>query len=266
MPEKNKTKTALIKAKSDGKVFEVEIGNFELKPGDEVLMENDQCQEIGIVVSRADEPNQDNGQETITLIRKLNDKDCQKAIELRKEACQYLPICTEKIKKHNLNMELLEADLSLDGKKLTFYFSAPGRVDFRSLVPDLASSVKKSIRLQQVGARNKAKYVGGIGRCGRGICCRSFLEGELETVTTEMACDQNLGQMGSNRITGVCGKLMCCLKYELDYYKNTKKGLPEVGKTVKTAEGEGVVLSQNILQNKVVVELNKDKRVVEESC
>lgn len=254
----------LIKAKSDGKVFEVDRGNMELNAGDEVLFETDQYQEVGMVVTEQEESNQ--GSEEITLIRKLTDKDRQKALELQKEAQGFLPACADKIDKHKLNMELLDADLSFDGKKLTFFFSAPGRIDFRSLVPDLAATFKKLIRLQQVGARNKAKFLGAIGRCGQKICCKSFLDSDLETVTTDMACDQNLGQMGSGRITGVCGKLMCCLKYELPYYQKMKQKLPKVGSKIKTAEGEGTVISQSILKSKVVVELNKDKRVVEVDC
>jgi len=148
---------------------------------------------------------------------------------------------------------------------LTFYFTAPGRVDFRSLVPDLASSFKKLIRLQQIGSRDKAKFFGGFGRCGQKFCCKNFLKGELENVSMEMAFEQNLGQTGANRVTGSCGKLMCCLKYENDCYKKAKKEMPAIGKKIKVDGEEGTVIEQNVVKNKVKVE-TKDNRILEVDC
>jgi cell fate regulator YaaT (PSP1 superfamily) len=163
-------------------------------------------------------------------------------------------------------MQLLDADLSFDEKKLTFYFTAPSRVDFRVLVSELAHTFKKIIRLQQIGSRDEARYLGGVGRCGETICCKKFLKGNLESVTLDMASDQNLAQMGSNRITGVCGKLMCCLKYELEYYQKVKKTMPALGTEINTEKGKGTVIGQNIVKKKVTVKLNEGGNILEVDC
>ena len=257
-----------LKVKSDGKIYKVSAGNLELKTGDEVLFESEQNQDTGLIIDSGfigDSFEADEEQKP-SIIRRLNDKDKEKLLELKTQASQTFDACREKIEKHGLLMELLDADLSYDGRKLTFYFTASGRVDFRSLVPDLASTFKKLIRLQQVGSRDKAKCMDGVGKCGRKICCRDFLKGDLESVTMDMAYCQNLGQMGSNRVTGLCGKLQCCLKYELEYYKDRKEKMPSLGEEIKTGEGVGKVISQNIVKNKVQVELLDDKRIVEVDC
>lgn len=261
-------KEIYIKAKSDNKIYKASLGNLEIEIGDEVLFETDQSQETGFVLNgnTGECCSEQAESQKATIIRKLNAKDKERIVELEKEAEATLEACKEKIKKHSLEMNLLGADLSYDGKKLTFFFTAPNRVDFRSLVPDLASTFKKLIRLQQVGARDKAKCLGSYGRCGQKVCCKRFLKGDLESVTIDMAQVQNLSGMGSNRVTGACGKLMCCLKYELDYYEKIKKTMPEVGQKIKTKEGEGVVLSQNIINKKISVQLVTDNRIVEVDC
>lgn len=263
-------KNIYIKARSDGKVFKVEKGNLDLSSGDFVLFEADQHQEIAKILSDEEIKTEAVGssaalENEAILIRRLNDKDREIDRERREEASACLDRCREIVKKHDLPMEILDADLSFDEKKLTIYFSAPGRVDFRSLVSELASTFQKLIRLQQVGARDRARCAGGIGRCGRDFCCKNFLKGELECVSADMAYDQNLGQMGSNRVTGACGKLMCCLKYELDYYKEAKSKMPAVGAEIKTEKGKGMVVSQSVLKNQVRVEL-PDKTYLEVDC
>lgn len=267
MVEENIDKKYQIKAKSDNRFCAFESGNMELKVGDDVLFESEQGQEAGTVVeTSATASSGELEVKTVTLIRKLTDKDKEKLEERAKEAKETLPSCGEKIKKHNLPMDLLGADISYDGKKLTFYFSAPSRIDFRSLVPDLASTFKKLIRLQQVGARDKAKCLGSFGRCGQNLCCKRFLKDDLDSVTMEMACEQNLGQTGSNRVTGACGKLMCCLKFELAEYERAKKKMPKVGSEIKTPSGVGTVLCCNVIKNNVTVELKEDQRRVEVDC
>ncbi len=255
-----------IKIKSDGKYLKAKTGNLKLESAEEVLFEKDQFQDVGIISFEIPDKEKEETTEEATVIRKLTDKDKEKLEERKNEAKSFLEKCAEKIKKHGLTMDLLDADLSYDGKKLTFYFSSSGRVDFRSLVPDLASTFKKLIRLQQVASRNKAKCMETVGRCGREICCRKVLRNNLDNVTLEMAYEQNLGQMGTNRVTGVCGKLMCCLKYELDEYHKAKKKMPSIGSRIKTPEGEGTVLSQNVIKNKISVELDNDKRILEVDC
>jgi len=262
----NEEKIVSIKVKSDGRIYNAKTGNLPLSDGDEVIFEMDQFQDVGAVVECCQAKENISSEDEVMVIRKLTEKDRERLIELKAEANAMLPRCREKIVKHVLEMDLLDADISYDGKKLTFYFSASGRIDFRSLVPDLASTFKKLIRLQQVGMRNKAKCMASVGRCGRETCCRKFLKGDLENVSVEMAYDQNLGQMGSNRVTGVCGKLMCCLKFEHDEYKKAKKKMPAPGSKIKTHEGEGIVISANVIKNKIRVELIKDRRVVEVDC
>lgn len=256
-----------VKVKSDGKIYRASAGNLELENLDEVLFDYDQFQDVGVVVDPElnKEILQYIEEDPITIIRKLNSKDKEKLIEKKEEAKSLLGKCEEKIIKHGLSMDLLDAEISYDGKKLTFYFTSSGRVDFRSLVPDLASTFKKLIRLQQVGSRDKAKRIESVGRCGRDTCCRKFLKGELENVCMDMAYDQNLGQSGSSRVSGVCGKLMCCLKYELESYQAAKKKMPVVGSRAKTELGEGRVISQNVVKNTIKVELS-DKRILEVDC
>lgn len=261
-------KEIYIKAKCDNKIYKAKLGNLEVCAGDEIIFETEQSQDTGFIVGdKCESELSDQGNDqTISVVRKLTPKDREKMAERELEAKETVLVCQDKVKKHGLEMNLLGADLSYDGKKLTFYFTSPGRVDFRSLVPDLASTFKKLIRLQQIGARDKAKCLGSVGRCGQKVCCKRFLKGDLESVSLDMAYDQNLGQMGSNRVTGACGKLMCCLKYELEYYQKTKKSLPEIGSEIKTPEGVGKVLSQNILKKKVMVALNEDAKIVEVDC
>jgi len=251
-------KNTYLKARSDNKVYLANAGNLKLSPEDIVLFENENCQEVGTIIESTEEKTaeeSEKGSEEVVVIRRLNEKDLKDDETQKNEAKSMLPKCREIIEKHNLPMELLDADLSFDGKKLTFYFTAPGRVDFRSLVSELAATFQKLIRLQQVGIRDRARCIGGIGRCGEQFCCQRFLKGGLDCVTTDMAYDQNLGQMGPNRVTGACGKLMCCLKYELDFYKERKKNLPAIGSEIKTPKGKGTVVSQNIIKNKVTVSL-----------
>ncbi|HOX40909.1 MAG TPA: regulatory iron-sulfur-containing complex subunit RicT [bacterium] len=253
-----------IKARSDSKIYSVASENLSLVLGDEVVFESDQCQEVATVVGSQKEVGVEIGSGAL-IIRRLSDKDRSTDESNKEEARHNLARCKEIILKHSLPMEVLDADLSLDRKKLTFYFSAPGRVDFRALVSELASTFQKLIRLQQIGARDRARYCGGYGRCGETFCCRRFLKGELDCVSIEMAQDQNLAQMGPNRVTGACGKLMCCLKYELGYYKDVKSALPPMWSTVKTAKGKGKVVGHNIVKKCYTVEL-EDRTRMEVSC
>ena len=250
--------------------MESEAGRLEFEVGDWLLVETPQCREVAIVVENErlkDEKSdsQDLKDTEVEITRKLTEKDREQYNELKKRAEELVPECQNKIDHHKLPMELLDAELSFDEKKLTFYFTAEGRVDFRSLVSDLASTFKKLIRLQQVGARDEARLVGGHGRCGQGLCCRRFLKGDLDSVTVDMAQIQGLASMGSNRITGCCGKLMCCLRFELEEYKEAAKNLPAIGEIIGTEKGKGQVISQNVLQKKVLVEL-EDKSKLEVEC
>lgn len=259
-------KEVYIKVKSDGKTYRGDTGNLDLIERSEVLFENEQGQDVGLIILDLGKEEEAVSEE-VTIIRKLTDKDIQKCKELKEEARGSIGLCKEKIKKHGLDMELLDADISYDGKKITFYFSATGRVDFRSLVPDLAATFKKLIRLQQVGSRDKAKCLNGVvGRCGREACCKHLRQDYSDEITLEMANVQNIGQSGAGRVTGACGKLMCCLKYELAEYERKKKAMPAIGSEYRSNEGIGLVVSQNIMKNKLVIELKKEKRLLEVDC
>lgn len=267
-------KEIFIKSRSDNKIYSVDKGNLTLSAGDLVVFEFSQCQEIAKVISADElkeerknnaEVEKETGENRAVVIRRLSPKDIEQDDQKKAEAREKLGKCREIVSKHSLPMELLDADLSFDGKKLTFYFTAPGRVDFRSLVSELASTFQKLIRLQQVGVRDRARCVGGTGRCGQQFCCKRFLKGELDGVTIDMAYEQNLAQMGSNRVTGACGKLMCCLKYELEFYKKGKAKMPALGSEIKTAKGKGAVIEQNVIKNTVTVQL-PDRIRVEVDC
>lgn len=263
----------IVRLKSDGQFYKIDAGSHKLSVGDRVLVDSEQSTELGYIVpseiakeaTEAEKP-ADNGVAAMTFIRKISDADAAKIDTLQAEARSYILPCQEKIDKFNLPMSLLDADLSFDEKKLTFYFTAPSRVDFRMLVTDLAHTFKKIIRLQQVGARDEARYLGGIGRCGQYLCCKRFLTGNLESVTLDMAYEQGLAQMGSNRVTGCCGKLMCCLKYELPEYKKTKSKMPKMGEEIKTEKGKGKVIGHNVFKNSVTVRLDEDGAIVEANC
>jgi cell fate regulator YaaT (PSP1 superfamily) len=254
-----------IKANSDAKIFIANEEKIELAKSDLVLFENEQCQEVGVVVGKSEVTEAEDKLAEATLIRKLSDKDIAEVQVVKKEATETIEKCKAIVEKHSLPMMLLDAELSYDRKKLTFYFTAPGRVDFRGLVSELASTFQKLIRLQQVGTRERAKCMGGIGRCGMDYCCKKFLKGDLDCVNTEMANEQNLGQMGPARVTGACGKLMCCLRYESDFYKKAKEKMPKNGEEIKTAKGVGKVIAQNVLKKTVTV-LTADKNYVEVDC
>lgn len=191
------------------------------------------------------------------ILRKLNTEDCQRLADNKRFAKKLLPQCEKMIVRHKLSMKLLDADLSFDERKITFYFGAEGRIDFRQLVVDLIRTFKKTIRLQQVGTRDEAKIFGGFGPCGREICCSKFLH-NMGSITIDMAREQNLSS-GVSKISGLCGKLMCCLSYELEEYQKLKKRLPEIGKKIKTESGEGLVINQNILEQYVTVKLKDGK-------
>jgi len=254
-----------LKIISTGKITPYKPSNLQLKEGDEVLIDVLGCQEKGIIceLGGSDTDVEQNNQEIEPpeIIRKLNETDIKRYDGLKNQASGYITECMQRIVAHNLDMTILDAELSFDEKKLTFFFSAPGRVDFRSLVSDLASTFKKLIRLQQVGARDQARFLDGHGRCGQRYCCRSFLTGNLDEVTLEMARVQQLSHMGANRITGSCGKLECCLRYEIKPYQENLKNLPKIGDEVKIKEGKGVVVDLNILLNKVLVLLEEGNRV-----
>ncbi|MBU1446588.1 hypothetical protein KKD70_05000, partial [Patescibacteria group bacterium] len=191
-------------------------------------------------------------QEGFSFLRKATANDLQRMEMLKDNAEEAMEMCRQKAKEYNLDMQLAFTEYSLDGNKVNFIFTADDRVDFRDLVKDLAKNLQKQIHLQQIGPRDKARIVDGCGKCGKTLCCASWME-NLESITMDMVRVQGLESKGSAKLSGCCGKLMCCLRYEVDEYKRLKSLMPKVGSIVKLAQGDGEVNSVDVLNQKVKV-------------
>ena len=197
------------------------------------------------------------------IIRIATPQDIQRSTENRAKEKEAYKTCQKKIAEHQLDMKLVSVEYAFDGSKILFYFTANGRVDFRSLVKDLASVFKMRIELRQIGVRDEARMLGGLGACGRPICCGTFLD-EFQPVSIKMAKEQNLS-LNPTKISGVCGRLMCCLKYEQDHYEQTRKKMPKVGREVITPDGNGTVTELNIVKETVRVRIaNGDSSEIKE--
>lgn len=192
------------------------------------------------------------------IIRKATEEDRRQIEKNKQDAGEALKICGRKIKEHNLPMKLIEGEYSFDRKKIVFYFTTPGRVDFRELVKDLAKIFRVRIEMRQIGVRDEARLFGGIGPCGNPLCCKTFLK-TCEPVTMKMAKLQRL-PLNSSKISGICGRLMCCLFFEYDTYQELAKGLPKEGEQIETPSGKGKVTAVNVLRRLVHVEFS-DGRV-----
>ena len=234
-------KLAKLKFNNKGKIVIAKTNDIEVKVGSAVVCENDNTLNLAKVISLFDG---DEDNECASIIRLATEKDTLDNIENITAANSALRKCMKLVKKYNLDMRLIDATYTLDRKQLVFQFTADNRVDFRDLAKELASIYKTRIELRQIGVRDKAKCVGGLGTCGKELCCAQYLN-EMDTVSINMAKNQKLA-LNPSKINGVCGRLLCCLKYEDEQYCKLKEGLPEVGDTVKTDEGEGVVTSVNI--------------------
>lgn len=195
------------------------------------------------------------------VLRLATEEDRRQVMENKAAAERALSLCREKVREHALDMRLIDAEYTFDRNKIIFYFTADGRVDFRELVKDLASIFRTRIELRQIGVRDEAKMLGGIGPCGRTLCCSSFL-GDFEPVSIKMAKDQNLS-LNPIKISGLCGRLMCCLKYENDTYEEAKREMPDMGDRVTTPDGTGRVVGLNLLERRVRVELDELERLIE---
>ena len=227
-------------------------GKLDLKPGDDVIIPTGQGLEYATVVQAPHEMDEaDMPQPMHEALRLANDAD-RRQLEnnLRKET-QAFAICRERIAAHKLDMKLVSVAYTFDNTKLLASFTSAGRVDFRALVKDLASIFKTRIELRQIGVRDEARIIGGIGSCGRGLCCANFLY-EFQPVSIRMAKDQSLS-LNPTKISGMCGRLMCCLKYENDVYCDLKQGIPDPGEKVRTPEGNAVVVDSDIFKGRVRV-------------
>lgn len=247
-------KVAGVRFKSAGKVYFFDPGEFNVEINDPVIVETARGLEFGTVtMGITDIKEGDVVQPLKKIVRMATDEDIRRHNENEKKKAKAMAQCQEKVDKHGLEMKLIDVEYTFDNNKIIFYFTADGRVDFRELVKDLASVFKMRIELRQIGVRDEAKMLGGIGSCGRSLCCNSWLA-DFEPVSIKMAKVQNLS-LNPTKISGICGRLMCCLKYENDVYMELRKGLPDNGEKVKTKDGMGKVVDTNILESKVRVRL-----------
>ena len=247
-------KVAGVRFKSAGKVYFFDPGEFNVEINDPVIVETARGLEFGTVtMGITDIKEGDVVQPLKKIVRMATDEDIRRHNENETKKTKAMAQCQEKVYKHGLEMKLIDVEYTFDNNKIIFYFTADGRVDFRELVKALASVFKMRIELRQIGVRDEAKMLGGIGSCGRSLCCNSWLA-DFEPVSIKMAKVQNLS-LNPTKISGICGRLMCCLKYENDVYTELRKGLPDNGEKVKTKDGMGKVVDSNILESKVRVRL-----------
>ena len=254
-----------VRFRTAGKIYFFDPLSFDIKKGDHVIVETARGIEFGTVVG---EPRMVEDDKVIQplkpVIRIANDRDLEQEAANKEKEKEAFKICLEKIKKHGLEMKLIDAEYTFDNNKVLFYFTADGRIDFRELVKDLASVFKTRIELRQIGVRDETKILGGIGICGRPLCCHTHLS-EFVPVSIKMAKEQNLS-LNPTKISGVCGRLMCCLKHEEETYEELNRRLPNVGDYVTTDTGlKGEVASVNVLRQllKVIVENDDEKEIQE---
>lgn len=246
-----------VRFKEVGKIYYFDPDGQELKKGDRVIVETVRGVECGEVALE----NREISDEEIVkplkkLIRKADDKDLRTLEENKKKEKNAFGICQKKIADHKLDMKLVDVEYTFDGGKVLFYFTADGRVDFRELVKDLAGVFRTRIELRQIGVRDESKMIGGLGICGRPFCCRSFL-GDFQPVSIKMAKEQGLS-LNPTKISGTCGRLMCCLKYEQNAYEYLLKITPKPGAIVETAEGAGTVVDFSLLTGMLKVKLHNN--------
>lgn len=251
-----------VRFKKTGKIYYFSPGDFQIDKDDYVIVETARGVEFGkAVIGMKEVEEQDVVLPLKKVLRLATDKDKMNIKENKKEAEKAFEVCLEKITEHNLDMKLVDVEYTFDRNKVLFYFTADGRIDFRTLVKDLASVFRTRIELRQIGVRDEAKMLGGIGPCGRMLCCSTFL-GDFEPVSIKMAKDQNLS-LNPTKISGLCGRLMCCLKYENDTYESAKKDLPDLYQKLDTSYGKGKVVGLNMLERLVQVEIAESKQVIE---
>lgn len=247
-----------VRFRSAGRVYYFDPLDFDINQGDHVIVETVRGVEYGhVLLGRREVEDEKVIQPLKPVIRIATPEDDEIARQNREKEKEALAICEEKIAKHDLDMKLIDCEYTFDGNKVLFYFTADGRVDFRELVKDLASVFRTRIELRQIGVRDEAKLLGGIGICGREVCCHSYL-GDFIPVSVKMAKEQNLS-LNPTKISGNCGRLMCCLKYEEDAYEYLNSNLPDVGDTVQTSDGmTGEVADVSVLKQlvKVLVSVN----------
>lgn len=251
------TEVVGVRFKEVGKIYCFDPTGIEFKAGQHVIVETARGVECGTVAT----PNEMLEDNKIVsplkpVIRLATDEDLKKFEKNKEKEKEAFTVCEEKIAKHELDMKLVDVEYTFDGGKILFYFTSDGRVDFRELVKDLASVFRTRIELRQIGVRDEAKMIGGLGICGRPLCCNAYMS-EFQPVSIKMAKEQGLS-LNPTKISGTCGRLMCCLKYEQNAYEHLAKITPKAGALVETKEGKGIVTEANLITGSIKVRLDKN--------
>jgi cell fate regulator YaaT (PSP1 superfamily) len=250
-----------IRFQSSGPVYDFDCGHFVLKCGDLVIVKTEQGTSLGKVVRGPQKVDSiDESREIKKIFRMANENDLEQHRKTQEKEQEAFTFCQERIRERNLIMKLVRVEWFFDGSKVVFYFTADGRIDFRELVKDLVHRFHTRIEMRQIGVRNEAKMLGGLGHCGREVCCSNFLP-DFATVSVKMAKEQNL-PLNPIKISGLCGRLMCCLTYEFETYQELKKDFPKCGKTIPSPLGTVKVLRQNIMEGTVVVETQEGEEKI----
>lgn len=251
-----------VRFKKAGKIYYFDPGEFTIPKDEFVIVETVRGVEFGKVVTARKQVDENDVVLPLKKVLRMADAKDKLIVEENKAAAEEAYyICCQKVEEHKLDMKLVDVSYTFDRNKVVFYFTADGRVDFRDLVKDLAAIFRTRIELRQIGVRDEAKMLGGVGPCGRMLCCSTFL-GDFEPVSIKMAKDQNLS-LNPTKISGLCGRLMCCLKYENDEYEEAKELLPDMGEMIDTPSGKGKVVGLNILERVLQIELVEQERVLE---
>jgi len=249
-----------VSFKKAGKIYYFDPGDFELETGDNVIVETARGIEFAEVVIGKKEVSEDEIVAPLKdVIRKATLKDREKHEKNQELEVEAFDICLKKIDKHGLPMKLIDVEYTFDHNKIIFYFTADGRVDFRELVKDLASVFKTRIELRQIGVRDEAKMLGGLGPCGLPVCCATFLR-DFQPISIKMAKKQNLS-LNPAKISGLCGRLMCCLQYEATTYRQLKKDMPNIGEKIELRMGKGKVVDRNLVKHTVEVDIGTEETV-----
>ena len=253
-----------VRFKKAGKIYYFDPADMNIQKDTYVVVETARGIEFGECVIGIKEINENDIVSPLkSVLRIATNEDIEKHFKNKDKEKDAFDICLKKIQEHGLTMKLIDVEYTFDNNKVIFYFTADGRVDFRDLVKDLATIFKTRIELRQIGVRDEAKMLGGLGPCGRPMCCSSFL-GDFASVSIKMAKEQNLS-LNPTKISGICGRLMCCLNYEQRTYEEIRKRMPKGGSIVKTSEGTGEVFSNNIVKESIKVKLKKgEEEVLEE--
>jgi len=249
-----------IKIREHGPIAYTRVDTSDFKTGDYLILEQDRGLDYACIVGVLDAfRKMPEGKAIKKIVRKASNEDLKQIEKNREKSREAFSTCLAKIQEHKLPMKLLGAEFSFDASKVIFYFTAEGRVDFRNLVKDLAKIFKVRIELKQIGVRDEAKLFGGIGPCGRKLCCATFLK-SFEPVSIKMAKEEGL-PLNPPKISGICGRLMCCLSYEYETYKQLSRGLPRQGERIHTLQGKGKVISVNIFKRTALIELEEGKQI-----